>query len=110
RPLLDAEVEAVALARGASVAVVRGRDETGRVAVLVAMRGGRPEVVWTGRLDPHGDPGERTADVLSLEDRTGDGAVDVVVAQTREGVGLCGQPPALLHPRALDPASGELRP
>ncbi|UJR80958.1 Hypothetical protein I5071_30090 [Sandaracinus amylolyticus] len=108
--LAEADVERVALSGGASVALVRGRGEGGRVAALIVVRRGRPEIPWTGRLDLHGDPGERTSDVLDVSDRTGDGVPDVVIGQAREGVGLCGEPAALLYPRALDPASGELRP
>ncbi|WP_053233600.1 hypothetical protein [Sandaracinus amylolyticus] len=108
--LAEADVERVALSGGASVALVRGRGEGGRVAALIVVRRGRPEISWTGRLDMRGDPGERTSDVLDVSDRTGDGVPDVVVGQAREGVGLCGEPAAMLYPRALDPASGALRP
>jgi hypothetical protein len=109
-PTRDATVERVALGAG-SVAVVRAEGATGeRLAALIVVARGRPSIAWSGRLDMHGDPGERTASSLEIADRTGDGVDDVVVGQLREGVALCGQPPVLLYPRALDPARLELRP
>jgi HEAT repeat protein len=105
----EVSVERVEVADGHAVAVLRYRGE-GQGAALVVVRGGAPRVLWSGRTDLHGpDPGERVADGIVVEDRTGDGYPDVVVGRRREGVGLCGQPPALLFPRAYDPSSGALR-
>jgi hypothetical protein len=106
----EATVERLVLSGGGAVGIVRAQGGGVQVAALVLVRRGRPSIAWTGRLDPRGDPGERSADVLEVADRTGDGQPDVVVAQVREGLGLCGPTPALLFPRALDPASGEMRP
>jgi hypothetical protein len=106
----DANVELVEIARGHRAAIVRASAGDARAAAVVALAGTRPEVVWAGRLDLHGDPGERTADVLSLEDRTGDGLADIVVGARSEAVQLCGIPDAVLYARALDPARGTLRP
>jgi hypothetical protein len=106
----EARVERVTLADGSAVGIIRAHGASTQVAALVVARRGRPSIAWSGRLDLRGDPGERTGDVLEVTDRTGDGHPDIVVAQVREGVAPCGQPPALLFPRALDPSSGELRP
>lgn len=106
----EVDLESVTLASGDVVGVLRATGSSGRAAALVVASGGRPSIPWVGRLDMHGDPGERTADWLDLSDRTGDGHPDLVIAQIREGVGLCGESPALLYPRALDPATHEFRP
>lgn len=106
----DAEIELVEVADGHSIAIVRARGGEARAAALVAVSGGRPSVLWSGRTDLHGDPGERVRDVLSIEDRTGDGRPDVVVGMEREGASLCGEPSTLLFPRAFDPAQAALRP
>jgi HEAT repeat protein len=106
-----ARVEAVTLRGGAAVAVVHVTgpgDERG--AAVVAHRRGAPEILWSGRMDPHGDPGERRADVLEVNDRTGDGFPDVVVGRTRESTRICGQEQTLLFPRAVDPRTLTLRP
>ena len=105
-----ATVESVEVAAGHRVAIVRATGGDAEAAALVAMSGRRPAVLWTGRTDLHGDPGERIADVLSLEDRTSDGLPDVVVGVRREGATLCGEDATLLMPRAYDPASGRMRP
>ncbi len=106
----EASIERVEVADGHAVAVVRAGAGDARAAAVVIQRGGRPAVLWTGRLDLRGDPGERVADVLSLEDRTGDGRPDVVVGTRREGASLCSEQEALLFPRAYDPSRGTLRP
>ncbi|HEY8428185.1 MAG TPA: hypothetical protein VIL20_07415 [Sandaracinaceae bacterium] len=106
----EADVELVEVADGHSIAIVRARGGDAQAAAIVAVSGGRAEVLWTGRTDLHGDPGERVADVLSLEDRTGDGRPDVVVGLVREGASLCGETGTLLFPRAFDPAQSAMRP
>lgn len=105
----DASVETVEVAAGHHVAIVRTRGE-GETAALIALSGGRARILWSGRTDPHGDPGEQRAFALSLEDRTGDGFADVVVGLVREGASLCGEEGTLLAPRAFDPTQGTLRP
>ena len=106
----EAAIERAEIAAGHHVAVVTARGGGGEARAVVALVRGRAEVVWIGRTDLHGDPGERTAAALSLEDRTGDGFADVVVGIRREGASVCGAPDTLLAPRALDPARGALRP
>ena len=103
----DVSVERVDASSG-PVLVVRAREGATIDAVIARVRG-EPEIVWAGRTELRGDPGERTADALSLVDRTGDGRPDVVVGNQREGFGTCTEPLALLFPRALD-AQGALRP
>lgn len=117
RPLpLDAveevALETVLIGSGHRVGVLRAADGTGAsAAVLLVRAAGRARILWVGRTDPHGDPGERVADVLSAVDRTGDGRADIVVGQRREGAEVCGRPEAsVLFPRAYDPQRGELRP
>ncbi len=105
------EVEPVELEGGSVVALVRamGRGVTAAALLGRPPRSG-PKVLWTGRLDPHGDPGERRADAVVLEDRTGDGSPDVVVATYDERWRICGQPRTLRNARALDPVSLKLAP
>ncbi|MBN8616531.1 MAG: hypothetical protein J0L92_38455, partial [Deltaproteobacteria bacterium] len=93
---------------GRAVIVIRGHGvSTQEIAALVDLRP-RPRVVWRGRLDLRGDPGERVADALERRDIDGDGRPDLVVGQRRDGVSPCGEPPQLLFARALD-ARGQLR-
>lgn len=106
----EASIEPIEVAEGHRVAIVRAAGGDARAAGVVIVRAGRPEVVWVGRLDLHGDPGERSAEVLSIEDRTGDGRPDVVVGTQREGCAICGERETILFPRAYDPTSGAMRP
>jgi len=92
---------------GGRVVVVRGSGGGGPAAVF-ALVGSTVRMVWSGRLELHGDPGERWADALQIEDRTGDGVPDLIVGVVREGLGACGEGPALLSPRALA-STGALR-
>lgn len=91
------------------VVIARGSGAGRAYAWLVIERAGSPAIVWSGRTDLHGDPGERVADAIETSDRTGDGRPDVVVGQIREGVTACGAAPVLLFPSALDD-HGALRP
>lgn len=109
RDVEDVTFEAVDVGGGHTVAVIRGTGGQSFAAV-VAMRRGAPVIAWSGRTDLHGDPGERTAARIELDDRTGDGRPDVVVGRVREGATICGQQETLLFPRAWDPARSELRP
>lgn len=107
----DASIEVVRLANDARIAVVRVRGAGGAsAAALVTARGGSADVLWTGRLDAHGDRGERRSDVLEVADRTGDGAPDVIVGVAAEGTRICGQESTVLFPHAVDPATQRLRP
>ena len=96
-----------ATAAGRPLVLVRGTGR-GEAAVVLDPRP-RPHVLWRGRLDLHGDPGERVADALERRDIDADGRADLVVGQRREGVGPCGEAPQLLFARALD-GRGTLRP
>lgn len=110
------EVRLPGVATGATVEVVDAtsgpvlvvRTSAPDGAAVVAWARGHARLVWSGRLGLHGDAGERTADVLDLTDRTGDGRPDVVVGLSREGLGRCDGGVALLAPRALT-STGELR-
>lgn len=106
----DVTLERVEVAPGHHVGIVRGTGSRASIAALITVRGGAPHVPWSARTDWHGDPGERTAGVIELEDRTGDGRPDVVVGVHREGATLCGDQSTLLLARAYDPSRGELRP
>ena len=106
----SAAIELAEIAAGHRVAVVSASGGGAEARAVIALVRGRPEVIWIGRTDLHGDPGERSAAALSLEDRTGDGFADVVVGMRREGASVCGAPETLLAPRAFDPARGALRP
>ncbi len=93
---------------GRAVIVLRGRGSgSAEIAAVIDARP-RPHLVWRGRLDLHGDPGERVADALERRDIDGDDRIDLVVGQRREGVAPCGETPQLLFARALD-ARGQLR-
>ncbi len=106
----EASVEEVALAGGTAVIVVRARGAGREIAALIAQPGGRARLLWSGRTDLHGDPGERRAEVVEIADRTGDGAPEVIVAGVAEGARICGVERTLLFPRAIDPQSQTLRP
>jgi hypothetical protein len=107
-----ADVQAIKLANGAVLGLVRVTADEGReAAALLGRRGaGRVEVLWVGALDPRGDPGERRGHVIELQDRTGDGQPDVVIGQFDERARICGQTRTLLRPQMLDPDSLQLRP
>ena len=103
-------VENVELASGATVGVVRLSAAAQKAAVLLTKKpGGGLGVLWTGRLDATGDPGERRADALEIRDRDGDGRADIVVGSYDERVRVCGEERTLLTPRALDPKTLSLR-
>jgi len=102
------ETRVVQLA-GRSMGIVELREAPRHFAVVLDAPSGRPIARWTGRLDVHGDPGERRRDVLQVADRTGDGIDDLVVASIEEARGICGVE-TWLDPHAIDPRSGELRP
>ncbi|HJL07516.1 MAG TPA: HEAT repeat domain-containing protein [Polyangiaceae bacterium LLY-WYZ-15_(1-7)] len=118
-PGLDAPLPALEAPTLAARVIEQGRHRLGLVEVragerhlafLVRARGPRLELLWRGRLDAHGDLGERRRDVLLEEDRTGDGEPDLIVGWVSEARAICGQEETLLEPRALDPRSGALRP
>ncbi|MBI2894714.1 MAG: HEAT repeat domain-containing protein [Deltaproteobacteria bacterium] len=112
---LPAEADAISI-RTVEVsggAVVHVRSGAAGVAeeALVALRGGRPAVVWSGVTGLRGDPGGRTGKALGFEDLTGDGRPEALLYDLSEPVRLCGDSsPAPLFPRAFDPGSGTLRP
>lgn len=87
-----------------TLGIVEIGSEPRRYAAIVDGRTLR----WTGRLDPHGDPGERLRDVLQIADRTGDGVDDVIVGRVIEGRSICGDDETLLDPRAIHPQNGRL--
>lgn len=103
------DLESVTLATGEVVGVLRAEGTRGRAAALITAVGARPSIPWIGRLDFHGDPGERVADWIEVVDRTGDGHPDIIVGQIREGIALCNGAAAPLHPRAWDSSSHALR-
>jgi hypothetical protein len=107
----DWGTESVLLAGGSRIAVVRASDSAGTKAAALVLRrpGGASEIPWVGRLSPRGDPGERQADVLQLDDRDGDGTPDVVVGRTDERSRICGSQPTVLEARRLDSATLQLR-
>lgn len=95
----DATLESV-VTSGGRVAVLRATGEA-EVAAVIGLEGTHPVVLWSGRLDLHGDPGERWADAIEIADRTGDGVTELVVGVRRESLALCGSEPALTGTRAL---------
>ncbi len=106
----DATVEELDLAGGGVLAVLRISDGPRRVAALIARPAGRPELLWSGRTDLHGDPGERSAGWIEVADRTGDGIADIVVGTIAEAARICGAERTILGARAFDPRTQTLRP
>ncbi len=106
------DVESIALAGGSALALLRVSAAGGReIGVLLGRDArGAARVVWTGDLELHGDPGERTADAIEVRDLDGDGKPEVVVGELDERARVCGQPRSLLRPRLLEPSSLALQP
>lgn len=98
------QVETVEVANDGKVAIVRmfGPKNEQAAAVVTKPKGGEAEIAWIRRLDPKGDPGERTGDVLEVRDRNGDGKPEVVVGRFREGVRICGETKTILNPEAIE--------
>jgi HEAT repeat protein len=113
-PLADVagvDLDVVELSGNGRVAIVIVRGKAGEVASLVTRpRGGKPAILWSGRLDPAGDPGERSGSVIEVADRTGDGVDDIVVGRYLESTRICGQKRSVIFPMAVDPESLTLRP
>jgi HEAT repeat protein len=106
----DVTVEEITLAGGAGVAVLRVGEGARSAAVVVTAPGPRPIVAWSGRTDLHGDPGERSADLVEVTDRNGDGAPDVLVGRVRESARICGAERSVVAAQAIDPQTQTLRP
>jgi hypothetical protein len=105
-PLRDAErveVESVELSAGRSAAIVRATSKSGARAgtVWVAGRGGAPKSLFTGALDPRGDPGERRWSTIEVQAAASGTGRTIQVAERAENVFVCGEPPAALSPRVL---------
>jgi len=106
----ELHAEVVTLKGGRSVGIVRiTANHQNAAALLVRRSNGALESLWTGLLQPAGDPGERRADALEVADRDGDGATDIVVGTYDERNQICGQERTLLAPRAIDPKTLTLR-
>ncbi|MCC6644520.1 MAG: hypothetical protein IT374_02985 [Polyangiaceae bacterium] len=107
----DATAEALTLAGGRAAVLARVRDAAGRswLAVVLAptRAGSTPSVVFSGHADLLGEASTGAPAVVQLVPSSGH--VEVVVGATNPTIDLCGRP-ALLSPRVLDPATGELRP
>ncbi len=97
--------------RDGAVGIIRVAVAGQQIAALVTRAPhGAVEIVWTGRLDLHGDPGDRSAAVLEVGDRDGDGSTEIVVGRYDERIRVCGQERTVLEPRAVDPRDFVLRP
>lgn len=105
----SADSRTIRMPGGAAVALIHVEGGGESAAALVTLVRGAPTVVWSGRTDLHGDPGERHAGVVEVLDQ-GKGTSDVLVGQTREETHICGQDATLLSPRRLDPRSLALEP
>lgn len=95
----DATIESV-VTSGGRVAIVRATGDAS-IAAVIGVRGTTATILWSGRLDLRGDPGERWADVLDVSDHDGDGTLELVVGVRREGLALCGGELATSGTRAL---------
>jgi HEAT repeat protein len=105
------------------VEVVALGGERRLVHVRVPVRGSGPSgPAWEALLAPglrepvfigmtglsKGDPGERTGTAIRIV--PGSGASRVLVGGIREDLRICGQTVTLIEPRAVDPATFELKP
>lgn len=107
-----AELRPIDLGGGRRAGVFRvplAREGLAFEAILLVRRG---EIVpvWFGVTGPRGDRGSRWGERIIVEDLTGDGHPNILVASIADEVPLCGVNEPELFPRALDPASGRLRP
>jgi hypothetical protein len=107
-----ADVQSIRLQNGATVALLRVTAAEGReaAALIGRKRNGKAELLWSGALDPRGDPGERRGHTVDVQDHTGDGIPDVVIGQFDERARICGQTRTLLRPQLLEPETLRLRP
>src|SRR5205823_2860659 len=105
------DVQAVTL-DGTALAIVRVSAGDGHEAAALLGRGesGHASVIWSGALDLRGDPGERIASSIEVQSADGEQQHAIIVGVRSERARICGQPPALLYPRRLDPASLQLKP
>jgi hypothetical protein len=104
-----ADVQIVALHDGAVIAIARITGEDGREAAAVLGRTSKGlQVVWSGATGPRGDPGERHANVIEIQEQAG--GQTLLLAQTDERARICGQPRTLLRPRTVDPQTLALKP
>ncbi|MGD8863013.1 MAG: HEAT repeat domain-containing protein [Myxococcales bacterium] len=112
RAVRGVQVEPVELKGPNAAAILRidGDDGQRAGAVVVRDRRGHPRILWSGALDRRGDPGERAGHMIQVDDRTGDGHPDIVVAMHTDRARICGEDETPLHPRAVDPRSLTLRP
>ena len=105
-----ADVQTVALANGAVVAIARVSAEDGREAAALIGRAVKgPRIVWSGAMGLRGDPGERRSNVIELPEPER-GKPDLTIAEIDERVRICGQQRTLLRARVVDPQSLALRP
>jgi len=103
------DVEHVRLTASADAFIAHLASGSQHAAVLLARRGTeRPRVLWTGRLDFRGDPGERSADAIEVRSGSA-GSSGVVVGTYAEQLRVCGEARTLLAPRAVDPETLRLR-
>lgn len=113
-PISDAQevsVETVKTAALGAVAVVRVRtDKSEAAAIVVRGKNGKPRFPWSGRLDAHGDPGERHGNLLEISNANRDGLSEITTGQFREGACICGQQRSVLFPQTIDSQSLALRP
>lgn len=108
-----AELRVVPLGSGRVGAIYSApleREGLAYEAILFARRNSAPTVVWSGITGLRGDRGSRWGDRIIVEDLTGDGVPNILIAAVADEVPLCGVDAPELFPRALDPASGRLRP
>jgi len=108
----EVSVEAIAIGKDRHVVHVRvpAKDsDAGGLAWEALVAPGRPEPVFAGLTGPvAGDPGERTGQAVQI---VPNGATAfVLVGDVREDLRICGQTATLLDPRALYPATLDLRP
>lgn len=107
RGVRSATVEAVRVAADASVTIVRMTADNGEWVALLGGLSGK-ELLVAERADLHGDPGERRALVVGVDQSAGD--LSTLTIGTRyDGLALCGSPqPLLLNRRAVDPKTLKL--
>ncbi len=106
----SATVESVRVATDAGVTIVRVAADNGEWLALLGGPSGK-ELLVAGRADLHGDPGEKSGLVISVEKEESSDLAKVSVGTRHDGLTACGSAqPLLPDRRALDAKTLKLTP
>lgn len=104
----QAQVENVPLAAGGAINVLRLKGAQGEWVLLLGGKTGT-DVLFSGRSDLHGDPGERTAAIVEIE-KSADGTHKVSTGTRHEAISLCGGRAVVFERSDVDAKSLRLNP